>query len=847
MIELVKPQHQICVSFTEPNFWPNIVRSKELESALKFVIPRLSEMQDIYWVVGKRGSGKSQVLEIIARMCMEEYRNWKVFPILIKIKGLEDDSPSTVYKTLCMNIATSLVYWEDKFNDGLKAVGLKPDEMGASSRLKKLSEYQDRFDSSNFSDTEKLRELLRIIRGKNLSYVLLIDELDKIDPIPFFDFLIHNQTLFSDLVEMKAKMFISMQSEVYKMMQEKEGEEADFFRGEAFYPPAIKTPSQCKQLIDSRINMKKPKWHSPFDMPSYSIILKKSEGIPRKILRTAGKIIEVAYKENLPNIPHEFVIKFFEKGKELDEFSNYIDDILYEINPLSRKIIELRNRDYASILNVFKLKPVVANRADKNKADFITLQTLGLNIDKSKYRILIEEMKTKQLLLDRGINIVIERELDKFLSDIKDKWDKNSIDVYKKLLKTDIKVEVEEKKIKKEIKTPSGPKDNKIDSAILDILEKYPFSTMDDIKKQLKNYTRGSELTNWRKIINARMKGLENQNRVIKIEGKEELYVNRLDNITKEFASGVGNKKLLRDLVMIYTLGDSRDEDDQKIFLKEINKVIISEIGVITNSELDEKNTEQIVNKIDRMGNKKLLKYFNLYLTAQDLGDLDIVIDSSQKLLLEIAKIEMDKEKFEVEKEKMFSFLRKHLEEIDIKNFAIGINLPEHKKIINHILRYHSGYVPYAKDISDLKVNGLEKGFIYECSCGLEVFSVSKSELYHLNCTKRDDDLKLTGKVAYRFINKKDTAIFICSLIQEILHDVFPNSELNHSVFVSKSGFFNYVIKANSKLVSITNESEYKKFSKKPYIYVINLDFDDKKKINVDRLTVELSQIKEIL
>ena len=47
-------------------------------------------MQSLYWVVGQRGSGKTQVLEIIAKRCMENYRNWQTLPIVISILGLKE-------------------------------------------------------------------------------------------------------------------------------------------------------------------------------------------------------------------------------------------------------------------------------------------------------------------------------------------------------------------------------------------------------------------------------------------------------------------------------------------------------------------------------------------------------------------------------------------------------------------------------------------------------------------------------------------------------------------------------------------------------------------------------------
>lgn len=840
MIELVKPEFHTCVRYTEKEFWKNIILSEELNEFIEFTFPRISEMQSIYWVVGDRGSGKSQVLEIIARSCMQKYTEWNILPIVVSIEALESDpNPKEVLETLCSRIATSVVFIESKFNEALEAIEVEPSTVWGRKIFEELSKYQDKFEPEPFSNIFKLSELLKQVSGGKIKYVLLIDELDKINPMSYFDFLIHNQNLFSNLIELKAKMFISMRPEVYNMIKEKEGEEADFFRSSEINPPSITTPDECKKIIESRIKMKKSDWRSPFDIPSYSVIMKNCNGIPRKILREAGYILESAYKKNLPSIPHEYVVDHFKKGESEKEFEEEINDLMYEVTALSRLVKELENRDYCSILNVFLLKKDAARIGD-----FLTLQSLGLTFDRAKYKVLIKDMEIKGLLKDRGYGPIINPDLEKYLKEVKTKYRKTPLDISNELSSKKIKppIEVsEEKKLKVYDREP-------IDTAIIDIIEKNPYSTIDEIKKKLKNYQTAQELEKWRKITIPRIAKLAKAEKVVKIPLEPEVYVMKMVGLTQKEAVQLGDPLILREINKIYPFMISENTNDHNVFTNSINNIIREIVGNCLDIKLPGKNNKKILKILQEKGHERLSKYFNMYLNARDLNDLELIYNNGLRILSEAILIRDEIKDFQIKKDELITQFSEEMQKLKRNEILKNIDMEKRDELDHLIRNLYSDYIPYKQIKGSSKLTGLTKGNILKCECGLELFSLSQS-VNHIGCPNGAFSMKKV-KEALRFTDLKKSTIFLLSIIEKVLKSDISNLLSDNKVtrYVSESGYYSYLIDTGMNIFIITNMSIDEDNLQNEFVKVITLDpKNDQEVASIEGINRKISEVTEKL
>lgn len=827
MIELVIPEYQNCVRYTEKNFWPYVIMSNELNEFINNNLPKLSYMESIYWVVGRRGSGKSQVLEIVARKCIENYKNWGVLPIIASIYGLDKDpKPSEVLGVACQSIAKSLIYLYEDFKSAIDSIenNIENDiiDWNVELILKKLTEYQDKFSPDKFSDIHALEKLLKQISQGRIGYLLLIDEIDKIEPLSYFNFLLQNQTFFSTLINLKAKMIISMSTEVFRLIQDKKVEEANFFRGRTISPPVIQTAEQCKELIESRIRMKKADWRSPFDEESYMIILKKCDGIPRDILRETGNILQKGWEKRLTVIPHAFVESYFETMERDAEFESYIKQIIGEIGPIRIFLNELSsNPTYPRIIQAFLLNPYAARRGE-----YITLQALGgIGLDKSKYLLIIEEMKRKGLLRDRGYGPEIVDDLYKFIEDVSKKWNKTPIDIYNAIVKLD-KDYLPPPKIVSSVEIFE-----QIDNAIKDIITKNPFLSYSEIYDYLANYKSGTELEKWRKVLPLRLSDLEKSGTIVAIgNGHDAKYVLEIGGLTKEVINFIEDVNVLRQLKSIDTLKSS---SDKKTITDNILALVRNEIFCRLGIGSQDDSNNELLMKIRNKGYSEIENYFTMLMNAIKLEDDELAYQIAIKLIIQCMNIKLKKQNF-------ISALTQGMTQLKLEDITKEIlSIYENEDLINEILlNINLDYITITGINTNINIKTLylERGNIFECQCGMKFISDGK-EAYHIACKRL---MQKIGDCFY-YIDEENKVKFIISLILTIVKKFLQDKQINISNYISNDGTFICLIEYDSENICITNNLSLRNDTLEYPLKIITLDIKNNKKFQT------YSGIKDII
>jgi len=749
-VDVVIPTYMTCVKHTNPKFWSSVVVSEELEKYISKKFSNINAMDQLVWVQGERGSGKSQVLEVVARSCIEEYQNWQILPLIVSVSGISDGAtPEDVSKKVCQSIATALVYCPDTFEEAANNVGSELSGDGSegwdvTKFFPSLREAQETFDETKFSTIERLETLLRQVGQRKISYILLIDELDKIAPFMYYEFLVRNQSLFSRLFELDAKMMVSIVPESLDLINNRSStDEANYYKARSITPPEIYTPRDCIKMIDGRIKMRSPDWVSPFDSQCYQIIMRKCHGIPRDILRETGYIIEEAANRDLNKIPHEFVIKYFEQKKSSEVFSAFLSDIISTENERSNLLFRIQNELHSRVLQAFYFNPISAKTGD-----YSALQLSGLiNLDQANYKLTVTEMIHNGVLDDKGYGPSINEKLKVLLDSIHEEWGVNPIEVFATIDQLRSKKPARSSRVDYIDRVPRA---RTLDNSIIDIISKNQFLTYKEIRLDLERYETGKNLENWKTALSVRLSALVRNDLVSRVESEPTLYYTGTPPMSLECATDIGDGEVIKQLLRMKKIAVEADEGTAK----SIPRLMVS---FLYRTAFDREvpkgaRINQMLKEISKVyeGSKRK-RYTKVIKDAISLKNLSLLAETVIQATAFVRRVKRDRIS---EASTIISHVRNYIDTpltmmdpTSIPPAVIEAVYTNAEK--NLLLRvFNERLVKSEKDGNLEEASGVDRGNLFSCECGMKCFS-DNDKVVHYGCEEGSKEMENQGPHYY--------------------------------------------------------------------------------------------------
>ena len=304
----------IPIAYNDGNFDALFVRTKVYDKLDKY-IENIEGLHGTFWVSSPRGGfGKSTMLNYIVRELLKKLGELRALPIYIKIRVEPGETLDCAFIRGFVEAMVNLpdilssmrgLSFPEDIREGLMEASIKELRKFKSRELPKKDskELKGLFNQC----LEYLRRGLR--HGRYRKYVLLIDEMDKVDAEEVLGFLSRNQGLFEELYkEYEVVAFIAGHRPWVEQIHETT--EYSFFQGDIFRLPPIVDIRDVKKLVNSRLIYFKPHMREadiPFNDEAYEKIRDLSKGIPRQIIRLAGFILNKAYEAKVPSIGPGFI------------------------------------------------------------------------------------------------------------------------------------------------------------------------------------------------------------------------------------------------------------------------------------------------------------------------------------------------------------------------------------------------------------------------------------------------------------------------------------------------------------------------------------------------------------
>ena len=318
-----------------------------------------------FWISSSSGGyGKSTMLHYIARRLYSEMNSLKALPFHIFV-GIKS---RTVEHTFIKSFLNEFMRLSENLSKANKIL-----RTSLSSDMKKY--VFDEFDTYR-KEIREFREKLAVLNVEQMrnkfydvldkvlkpwtrkgifsKYVLLIDEMDKLETTDILSFLAENQHLFERLYqEYKFVAFLSGHKSWVERIRD--GTEYSYYHGKIFGIPPFLDLSDIQKLIETRLAqyLHMVSADSPWAMGGYEKLRELTGGVPRMVLQLASEATNEAQDQNLAKIGSGIVEEVLVKEEYTRPIEEYFKSNIETFIKLKRAL----DKHIDSLLYIFYNMP----------------------------------------------------------------------------------------------------------------------------------------------------------------------------------------------------------------------------------------------------------------------------------------------------------------------------------------------------------------------------------------------------------------------------------------------------------------------------------------------------------
>ena len=238
----------------------------------------------IYYVVARRGDGKSQALQYIIRHYMKKLNDHHFLPVFCPIRPKVDNNNNIIDFWYYLKSGLKKVYGSIQKDEEL--LGYLKLNKRAHDVLKSMdAELEKVRQDKGWSDEETVRKIIKKLTEEKIfkKIILFIDELDKPEFKPIvYNFFNENQNLFADLFKNGCIFFICSTPDWFNHITKDSN--LNFYSGTTIYIPELIRPDQCRSMIERRYGARNLELPIKIPDEGFRYIMEASEGIRRTII-----------------------------------------------------------------------------------------------------------------------------------------------------------------------------------------------------------------------------------------------------------------------------------------------------------------------------------------------------------------------------------------------------------------------------------------------------------------------------------------------------------------------------------------------------------------------------------
>lgn len=406
------------IDFLNPNFDFLFIRTRVCEDIDNF-IENIERQYGIFWISSKRGGlGKSTLLSYITRKLFLSFDKLRALPFLINLESSYGSIEQRFYRVFLeslLKLGDTLIEvknvlntsfptdFEDivleDFRKNRKRIEELLDELPSLS----LGELDRKFHKALDSVLKKWYSKDRIIK----KFVLLVDEMDKLETNEVLSFLGKSQKMFEYLyVEYGFVVFFAGHKPWVERIHE--GTEYSFYKGKIFEIFPFHDIEDIKRLIITRLTIHAnfERHEIPFQDEAYERIRDLTGGCPREILNLVSEIINEAARRGLPAVGPGFV----------DEVNNIMCSSKVEelLNPSTyEKLRSMVGKkllyDIINIIYDYSVKHEIPKEYDKNFD--ARVKDLGLEVSDKEWQTAIETLLRLECIIDKKASWALSKDI----------------------------------------------------------------------------------------------------------------------------------------------------------------------------------------------------------------------------------------------------------------------------------------------------------------------------------------------------------------------------------------------------------------------------------------------------
>jgi len=397
----------------------------------------------IYWVVGARGSGKSQLLHYVARQYLSRLDSWKILPIFVEMQGSYGEGVHEANRfrenlsqfllralfSLHQNIEADYTVGPITLNVGgpgqvVVVNSLQTYLREYLARGERLMEEWARGQQEGWASRKAealLTEMIqqRIVKG----IVLIVDDFDKYRYETISDCLLKQQAFYSHLVDLGSRMFFTASDQWFRYIADRANSEWNFYQGVAasnyFEVPLVKSIEDAKKLIESRLQATSNGFGGqiPFLPGAYLVLVQESRGVPRPLIEYAQAVLDAVGESEL-KIGREKALeicRLLEKPPE----RRYVEKVMeYPPNAYTKLTVHqalwrvAHNERLSSLFRIFYRKPEITYDLQ------LVVKYLGRETSQQEFERDLQELTDLGLLRQRRVSEDFSAIINELLDDL---------------------------------------------------------------------------------------------------------------------------------------------------------------------------------------------------------------------------------------------------------------------------------------------------------------------------------------------------------------------------------------------------------------------------------------------
>lgn len=402
----------------------------------------------IYWVVGARGSGKSQLLHYVARRYLSKLPSWKILPVFVEMQGSYGEGvyeANRFRENFSQFLLRSLFSLSRDIEVDYPVGPLTVQSGGAESIVadslrtylrdylaigERLIDDWARGQPEGWASRKAEAVLTEMVKRKVVEgCVLIIDDFDKYRYETISDCLLKQQAFYSHLVDLGCRMFFTASDQWFRYVADTGNTEWNFYQGVAarnyFEVPRIGSIEDARALIESRLLATSDGLAAspPFLPGAYLALVQESKGVPRRMIDFAQAILD-SVDSSEAKVGREKaaqICRLQEKPPEL----RYVETVAkLAPNPYTKLTVHqvlwrlAKNERLAALFRIFYRKPEITYDVH------LVAKYLGTEFTESEYereiRTLTEIGAVRQRRVSEELSGVVNDLLDDLMMDLDD-------------------------------------------------------------------------------------------------------------------------------------------------------------------------------------------------------------------------------------------------------------------------------------------------------------------------------------------------------------------------------------------------------------------------------------------